>query len=64
MGIKITQDDESKDPTVVADEEIAAFETWMVKNLNTDPLIRAERAILKTFLVRCLSDSAMLKKKG
>ncbi len=56
MGIKIEQDDESKDPSVVADEEIAKFDRWLVEKLKTDPMIKAERAILKTFLVWRLSE--------
>lgn len=55
MGIKISQIDDEKDPSVVADEEIAEFEKWMVTELKTDPLLRVEHAILKTFLVWSLS---------
>jgi hypothetical protein len=49
--LKVTVEDTSRPLEQVVDEDIKNFEVWFREHLhNGDPLVRSEKAILKTYL--------------
>lgn len=48
--LKFETDAPPKEHEKLADEEIKKFDDWFQKQTGNEPLVRSERAILKTYL--------------